>query len=67
MQKRFKTLDAKLLSTAFDEVRASTPRPPIPTRQALENADIYNIDAGLMKPEEKLKSYDDIFTDKYVK
>ena len=67
MQKRFSTLDPKLLSTAFDEVRKVTPRPPVPTRQALENADIYNIDAGLMKPEEKLKSYDAIFTDKYVK
>jgi NitT/TauT family transport system substrate-binding protein len=67
MQKRFKTLDQKLLSTAFDEVRKVTPRPPVPTEKALENADIYNIDAGLMKPEEKLKSYDAIFTDKYVK
>ena len=67
MRKRFSTLDPTLLSTAFDEVRKVTPRPPVPTRQALENADIYNIDAGLMKPEEKLKSYDAIFTDKYVK
>ena len=67
MQKRFATLDPKLLATAFDEVVSVTPRPPAPTRAALENADIYNIDAGLMKPEEKLKSYDAIFTDKYVK
>lgn len=67
MQKRFSTLDPKLLASAFDEVRSVTPRPPVPTKAALENADIYNIDAGLMKPEEKLKSYDAIFTDKYVK
>jgi len=66
MQKRFSTLDPKLLSAAFDEVRSVTPQPPVPTRAALENADIYNIDAGLMKPEEKLKSYDAIFTDKYA-
>ena len=67
MQKRFATLDPTLLSTAFAEVASVTPRPPLPTKAALENADIYNIDAGLMKPEEKLKSYDAIFTDKYAK
>jgi NitT/TauT family transport system substrate-binding protein len=67
MQKRFSTLDPKLLARAFDEVRSVTPNPPVPTKAALENADIYNIDAGLMKPEEKLKSYDAVFTDQYVK
>jgi ABC-type nitrate/sulfonate/bicarbonate transport system substrate-binding protein len=67
MQKRFSTLDPKLLATAFEEVRSVSPRPPAPTRDALANADIYNVDAGLMKADEKLKSYDAIFTDKYVK
>jgi len=67
MQKRFSTLDPKLLATAFEEVRSVSPRPPAPTKDALANADTYNIDAGLMKPDERLKSYDAIFTDKYVK
>jgi ABC-type nitrate/sulfonate/bicarbonate transport system substrate-binding protein len=67
MKKRFSTLDPKLLETAFDEVRSVSPRPPAPTKDALANADTYNIDAGLMKPDERLKSYDAIFTDKYVK
>ncbi|HXQ51416.1 MAG TPA: ABC transporter substrate-binding protein [Stellaceae bacterium] len=67
MQKRFSTLDPKLLARAFDEVRSVTPNPPVPTKAALENADIYNIDAGLMKPDEKLKSYNAIFTDVYAK
>ncbi|HUZ74691.1 MAG TPA: ABC transporter substrate-binding protein [Stellaceae bacterium] len=67
MQKRFKTLDPPLLRAAFDEVRSVSPSPPAPTEKALENADLYNIDAGLMKPDEKLRSYADLFTDKYVK
>jgi NitT/TauT family transport system substrate-binding protein len=67
MQKRFATLDPALLARAFDEVRSVTPDPPVPTKAALENADIYNIDAGLMKPDEKLKSYDAVFTDQYAK
>ncbi len=67
LKKRFDKLDPKLLSAAFDEVRSVSPSPPVPTEKALENADLYNIAAGLMKPEDKLKSYGDLFTDKYVK
>jgi sulfonate transport system substrate-binding protein len=67
MEKRFSKLDPKLLASAFDTVRSVTPNPPAPTKAALENGDIYNIRAGLMSPDEKLKSYDAIFSDKYVK
>ena len=37
------------------------------TKADLENAELYNIGAGLLKPEEKLKSYDGLYTDEYVK
>ncbi len=67
MQKKFPTLEPPLLKAAFDEVRAVSPSPPVPTAKALENADLYNIGAGLMTPDEKLKSYDALFTDKFVK
>jgi len=33
----------------------------------MENAELVNIDAGLMKPDEKLASYDGLFTDDFVK
>jgi NitT/TauT family transport system substrate-binding protein len=67
MKKRFPTLDDRQLAAAFGEFRNITPSPPIPEKADLENAEIYNIQAGLMKPDEKLKSYDGLFTDKYVK
>jgi NitT/TauT family transport system substrate-binding protein len=67
LAKRFPTLDAKVLAAAFDEARKATPRIPAPTRQALENAETYNVDAGLMKPEEKLKNFDGLYTDEFVK
>jgi NitT/TauT family transport system substrate-binding protein len=67
MRKKFPSLDPKLLQAAFDEVRAASPSPPTPTEKALENADLYNIGAGLMQPDDKLKSYQALFTDKYVK
>jgi hypothetical protein len=44
-----------------------TPRPPAVTRADLENAETYNVDAGLLKADEKLKSYDGLFTDEYVR
>jgi len=37
------------------------------TGAAFENAERFNVEAGLLKPDEKLKSYDAFFTDQYVK
>lgn len=67
LSKRFAMLDPKLLATALQVTHKLTPSPPVPTRAAIENIDRYNIDAGLMKPEEKLASYDGLYTDEYVK
>jgi NitT/TauT family transport system substrate-binding protein len=67
MQKRFPTLDPKVLAASFAAALKMTPSPPVPTAQGLENTDNYNIAAGLMKPEEKLSDYSKLFTDKYVK
>lgn len=67
LQKRFQQLDPKLLAAAFEQMRKISPRPPVVSQADLENAEIYNIDAKLLKPEEKLKSYDGLYTDRYVK
>jgi hypothetical protein len=67
LQKRFATFDEKLLAAGFAEIRKGTPRPPLITKADLENAELYNVGAGLLKPDEKLKSYDGLYTDEYVK
>ena len=67
IKKRFEALDEKLLAAGLAEIRKGTPRPPVVTKADLENAELYNIGAGLLKPEEKLKSYDGLYTDEYVK
>jgi ABC-type nitrate/sulfonate/bicarbonate transport system substrate-binding protein len=67
LHKRFEAFDEKLLAAGFAEIRKGTPRPPAVTQADLENAELYNIGAGLLKPEEKLKSYDGLYTDEYVK
>jgi ABC-type nitrate/sulfonate/bicarbonate transport system substrate-binding protein len=65
--KKFSNLEPKLIAAAFDEVLKSTPKVPVVTRQALENADDFNVEAGMMKADAKLKSYDGLYTDEFVK
>jgi ABC-type nitrate/sulfonate/bicarbonate transport system substrate-binding protein len=67
LKKRFASFDDSLLAAAFKQILKGTPRPPAVTRADLENAETYNVDAGLLKAEEKLKSYDGLFTDEYVR
>jgi NitT/TauT family transport system substrate-binding protein len=67
LKKRFSSFDETLLAAGLAEIRKGTPRPPVVTKADLENAELYNIGAGLLKPEEKLKSYDGLYTDEYVK
>jgi len=64
---RLLRLDDNVLAAGFEQIRKATPRVPITERAALENGEIYSIDAGLLKPEEKLKTYDGLYTDEYVK
>jgi ABC-type nitrate/sulfonate/bicarbonate transport system substrate-binding protein len=67
LRKRFSTLDEKVLAAAFDTVLKISPNPPVVNVKGLENAEVFNIDAGLMKPEEKLSSYKGLSTDEFVK
>jgi NitT/TauT family transport system substrate-binding protein len=65
--KKFPTLEPKLIAAAFEAIRKSTPRVPVVTLKSLHNADDFNVEAGMMKADEKLKSYDGLFTDEFVK
>ena len=67
LRKRFPNFDDKLLAASFEVVRRITPRPPAIGAKDLENAELLNVEAGLMKKDEQLKSYDGLFTDKYVR
>jgi NitT/TauT family transport system substrate-binding protein len=67
LAKRFPALDEKTMAASFALVRKITPVPPAPTLDAIRNNETYNVEAGLLKPEEQLKSFDGLFTDKYVR
>lgn len=67
LKKTFGTFDDAVLADAIEVVRKATPAVPAVTAQQLANADNFNIEARLMKPEAKLSSYDGLFTDAFVK
>jgi NitT/TauT family transport system substrate-binding protein len=67
LKKRFATLDDKLLAVSFEVIRKITPIPPLVSAKGLENAERYNVEAGQMTEDEKLKSYDGLYTDAYVR
>ena len=63
---RFTTFDEKLLAASLDVIREMTPRPPLVGARDLENTDRFNVEAGLLKPDEKLTSYDGLFNNAFV-
>ncbi len=67
LQKKFTTIDGKVLASAFGEVLKMTARPPVTEAIQLKNGDKINLDAGFIKPEEVLSSYDGLFTTEYMK
>jgi ABC-type nitrate/sulfonate/bicarbonate transport system substrate-binding protein len=67
LKKTFAAFDDAVLADAIEVVRKSTPASPAVTAEMLANAENFNVEARLMKAEVKLKSYDGLFTDAYVK
>jgi len=65
--KKFPNLEPKLIAAAFAEILKATPKVPVVTKESLGNADDFNIEAGMMKAEAKLKTYDGLYTDEFVK
>ena len=67
LKKTFANFDDAVLTDAIEVVRKATPVSPAVTTEMLANAENFNVEAKLMKAEVKLKSYDGLFTDAYVK
>jgi NitT/TauT family transport system substrate-binding protein len=67
LKKRFPNVADAVLKASYEAVRDMTPQPPAPEAQQLANAENMNVAAGFMKPDEKLKSYDALFTADYAR
>ena len=66
LKKRFPDVSDAAMKSAFAEVQQATPLAPVATETGLANADRLNLEAGLMKPEDKVQSYDGLYTDKFA-
>ena len=66
LKKRFPTVDDAVLDSAFAAVTRMTQSPPSITLTALENGDRMNAEAGLLRPEDKVQSYDGLFTNEFL-
>ena len=67
LRKRFPQVDPKVMDEAYTLIKDSTTSPPRLDKTDFEHAENYNILSGMLKPSEKLTSYDDLFTSDFVK
>jgi ABC-type nitrate/sulfonate/bicarbonate transport system substrate-binding protein len=66
LSKRFKTMDPNVLKAAWKTVAAAHATDLRVNAKLLETGDKINVEAKLLKPEDQLKSYDGLFTDKFL-
>jgi NitT/TauT family transport system substrate-binding protein len=66
LRARFPQIDPAVTERSFAVIEKSMPAKPEIVEAAIGNSDRLNIEAGFMKPEEKLSSYSDLFTNEYV-
>lgn len=67
LERRFPQIDRAVVKSAFAVVEKAMPSSPLVIEAAIANADRLNIEAGLMKPQERLKSYRDLYTNDFVR
>ncbi len=67
LKKRFPKTDEAVVAASFAVMRKAMPSPPLVEAKALANADRINVEAGFIKAEDQLKTYDDLFTNEFLK
>ncbi|HEY1504454.1 MAG TPA: ABC transporter substrate-binding protein [Stellaceae bacterium] len=66
MRAHFPQIDAGVTEKSFAAIEQAMPGKPVIVEAAISNADRVNIEAGFMKPDEKLSSYSELFTNQFV-
>lgn len=67
LKKRFPAVNDAVLHSAFEAISRMTQSPPTITLIALQNGDLMNAEAGFLKPEDRVKSYDGLFTNEFLR
>ena len=66
LKARFPDIPDPVLAAAVETIRRSTPERPLVTIEGLQNSETFNVRAGVLKAEETLKSFDGLFTTRFV-
>jgi hypothetical protein len=56
----------QILAASLATIRNATPETPTPMLDGFENSENFNVNAHVLKPEERLKSFDGLYTDEFV-
>jgi ABC-type nitrate/sulfonate/bicarbonate transport system substrate-binding protein len=67
LKKHFDKASDAVAARAFADIAAGSPVPPALVAAVLANSERLNVEAGFLKPEDRLKSYDGLYTDEFVK
>jgi sulfonate transport system substrate-binding protein len=66
LKKRFPKTGDAVVKSSYEAVARMTQSPPSITVKAFENGDRMNAEAGFLKPEDRVKSYDGLFTNEFL-
>lgn len=67
LKNHFPQIDPAVIGPSFAVIEKALPPTPAIVEAAIANSDRLNIEAGFMQPEEKLTSYQDLFTNDYLR
>jgi sulfonate transport system substrate-binding protein len=67
LKKRFPKVSDAVITKAYEAVARMTQSPPTITVKALENGDRMNAEAGFLKPADRVKSYDGLYTNEFLR
>ncbi|MDO9435189.1 ABC transporter substrate-binding protein [Hydrogenophaga sp.] len=67
LAKRFPALSKEVLAQSVEYLKRSTPRNAQVSVEQLRNVELYNVRAGLLKEGDRVKEFDDLFTNQYVR
>jgi ABC-type nitrate/sulfonate/bicarbonate transport system substrate-binding protein len=67
LRKRMRNMDPELLEASFDRILRWTPKSTRINEAVFANSQRFMIEGGMLKPDEGLKSFSAIYTNKYAK
>jgi NitT/TauT family transport system substrate-binding protein len=66
VKKRFPQTSDAVLRDSIGTISQATPKLPVVTVEELRHSETFNVDAGVMKKDEMLSSFDGLFTDEFL-